>query len=330
MTHLLLPRLILALVTCSICSANAQNDTTPIAPVKLDDGYGEAFLNYRPYIIPEKKQEPEKQKAQVTPPPREVKPPEGKEKVTVEWLRKNYKLLEERSIDNPTETNVSAYLYAKRIVMDKAQRFSEVVAKVNNEDPLLNENNRVPYASSGAQSIRNANYLAQQEAVRELSKQGGVVIFVDGSCRFCAVQLPVLTAIKNNYGMEFLVVSIDGAKPKGFYGQTVTDNGLYQKLGLKLTPSVVYVPKPKGYAGDIDPNRYLIVSQGFYAQDELVKQIAYAGHSTQLLTKDTMRDLDVWDRGVASKEDLSTLKLDPNKPETFKQTLQPLLLKQYK
>ena len=318
--------LLLTLATSALQVTQAQ---TPMAPVKLNDRYGDAFLNYSPYVIPEKKREPKKQKPKAKEIPHETKP-EGKEKVTVEWLRKNYTLLEERSIDNPTETNVSAYLYVKRIVMDKAQRFSEVVAKVNNEDPILNENNRVPYASSGAQSIRNADYLAQQQAVRELAKQGGVVIFVDGSCRFCAVQLPVLNAIKNNYGMEYLVVSIDGAKPKGFSGHTLTDNGLYQKLGLKLTPSIVYIPKPKGYASAIDPNRYLIVAQGFYAQDELVKQIAYAGHNTQLLAKDTMRDLDVWNRGVASKEDLSTLKLDPNKPETFKQTLQPLLLKQYK
>lgn len=324
----LFQRLLLACAIGGLQAANAQTEPTPIAPVKLEDGYGDAFLNYKPYVVPEKKPKPEKQETPPKEPPRAAKP-EGSQKVTVEWLRKNYILLEERAIDNPTDANVSALLYTKRIVLDKAQRFSEAVTKVNNGDPLLNENNRVPYASSGAQSISNADYLAQQQAVRELALQGGVVIFVDGSCRFCVAQLPVLTAIKNNYGMEFLVVSIDGTKPKGFRGQAVTDNGLYKKLGLKLTPSVVYVPKPKGYAGDIDPNRYLIVAQGFYAQDELVKQIAYAGHTTQLLAKDTMRDLDVWNRGVASKDDLNTLKLDPNKPESFRQVLQPLLLKQY-
>ena len=323
-----LPLQVLIVFMLSACHlASAQTQFTAPAPVRLDDRYGDAFSNYSPYVIPEKKAVPDKKSSPKASAPTLKK--DGTELVTVEWLRKNYKLLEERSIDNPTETNVSAYLYARRIVMDKAQRFAEVVSKVNTEDPLLNENNRVPYASSGAQSVRNADYLAQQQAVRELAEQGGIVIFVDGTCRFCTVQLPVLSAIKNNYGMEYLVVSIDGTKPKGFIGKTVTDNGLYKKLGLKLTPSVVYVPKPKGYAGDVDPNKYLIVAQGFYAQDELVKQIAFAGHATQLLTKDTMRDLDVWNRGVASKEDLSTLKLDPSKPESFKQTLQPLLLKQY-
>ena len=328
MTTRLLQKFVLVFAASMLHTANAQTEPAASAAVKLDDRYGDAFLHYRPYIIPENKKVPDKPKPQAKETPAAVKP-EGKEQVTVEWLRKNYVVLEERAINTPTEVNVSAYLYAKRIVMDKAQRFAEVVTKVNNEDPILNENNRVPYASSGAQSIRNADYLAQQQAVRDLAVQGGIVIFVDGSCRFCEIQLPVLSAIKSNYGMQYLVVSIDGAKPKGFTGQVVTDNGLYKKLGLKLTPSVVYVPKPKGYVGDTDPNQYLIVAQGFYAQDELVKQIAFAGHSTQLLAKNTMHDLNVWNRGVASKEDLSTLRLDPNKPETFKRTLQPLLLKQY-
>jgi conjugal transfer pilus assembly protein TraF len=195
---------------------------------------------------------------------------------------------------------------------------------------MLNENNRIPYASTGAQTIRNADYFAQQQAVRELAEVGGLVAFVDGSCRFCAQQMPILTMLRNNFGMETLVVSIDGKAPKGYKGPIVKDNGLYSKLQLKLSPSVVFVPKPKAYNGEIDPNKYLVISQGFYAADEMVKLIAFAGHSTNLLSQSTMRDLDVWKRGVASTDDLQALKLDPNKPETFKEKLQPILQKQYK
>lgn len=298
--------------------------------VRLDDAYGDAFTNYAPYVAPAKKTEP-KQKPTVAATPSEVAKPEpkGEQKVDVEWLIKNYPLLEKRAIDNPTEANLSAHLYAKRIIMDKAQRFEEMHMKVVNEDPLLNENNRVPYASAGAQSIRNADYLAQQKAVRELAEVGGLVAFVDGSCRFCAMQVPILAMLKSNYGMETLVVSIDGRRPKGYTGPLVVDNGLYKKLDLKLTPSVVYVPKPKGYEGEADPNKYLVVSQGFYAADELTKLIAFAGHNMKLLTAETTRDLDVWTRGVASTQDLQSLTLDPDKPETFKKKLQPILLKQY-
>jgi len=315
------------LVSLSFAAGSyAQSDKT----VRIDDAYGDAFTNYAPYIAPQKKAQPKPK--QVTPPAltQEGKQePKGEQKVDVEWLIKNYPMLEKRAIDNPSEENISAHLYAKRIIMDKAQRFEEMHMKVVNEDPLLNENNRVPYASAGAQSIRNADYLAQQKAVRELGEVGGLVAFVDGGCRFCAMQVPVLAMLKTNYGMETLVVSIDGRRPKGYAGPIVVDNGLYKKLDLKLTPSIVYVPKPKGYEGDADPNKYLVVSQGFYAADELTKLIAFAGQNMKLLSAETTRDLDVWTRGVASTQDLQSLTLDPDKPETFKKKLQPILLKQY-
>jgi conjugal transfer pilus assembly protein TraF len=316
----------IAIAIAMAASASAQTDKT----VHLDDAYGDAFTNYKPYVIQGEKDK-EKPKAQPKIITQLTKPEqENKEQtVNVDWLIKNYPLIEKRAIDNPTEANISAYLYTKRIVLDKAARFQQIHTKVVNEDPILNENNRIPYASTGAQSIRNADYLAQQQAVKELSSVGGLVAFVDGSCRFCAQQLPILSTLQNNFGIETLVVSIDGKRPKGYTGPMVTDNGLFKKLDLKLTPSVVFVPKPKGYTDDKDPNSYLVISQGFYTADEMVKLIAFAGHSTKLLTSETMRDLNVWTRGVASNQDLQALKLDPSKPETFREKLQPLLLKQY-
>ncbi len=309
-----------------VVSSFAQADKA----VRLDEAYGDAFTNYAPYVVPQKKAEQKPKQSPATPQTQQAKQePKGEQKVDVDWLIKNYPLLEKRAIDNPTEANISAHLYAKRIIMDKAQRFEEMHMKVVNEDPLLNENNRVPYASMGAQAIRNADYIAQQKAVQELAEVGGLVAFVDGSCRFCAMQVPILTMLKTSYGMETLVVSIDGRRPKGYTGPIVVDNGLYKKLDLKLTPSIVYVPKPKGYEGEADPNKYLVVAQGFYAADELTKLIAFAGHNTKLLSAETTRDLDVWTRGVASTQDLQSLTLDPDKPDTFKKKLQPILLKQY-
>lgn len=295
---------------------------------RLQEAYGDAFVNYEPYR-PEVVPAASAPEPQAPAKPREVKPPQGKERVTVAWLRKHYDEIQDRALDNPTPDNVSAHLYTKRIILDKGQRFAEAVSLALRTDPVLNENNRVPYASSGSQSIQNANYRAQEAAVREMAKQGGAVVFVDSTCRFCSMQMPIIAGLQRAFGLEFIVVSLDGSRPAGYAGAVHRDNGLYGKLGLKLTPSIVFVNKPKAYSGQ-DPNRYLVVAQGYYAQDELVKQIAFAGHHTKLLSEGTLRDLKVWERGVASPEDLLNLELDPAKPETFKEALQPLLLKQYK
>ncbi|MFC5510404.1 conjugal transfer protein TraF [Massilia jejuensis] len=293
--------------------------------VRTDDSYGDAFLHYKPYVVKGKTAKPPETQVRAPAP----QPKKEDRKVDVKWLQENYKLLEERAIDDPTDENVAAYLYVRRIAMDKSQRFSEKVSEVTNTDPLLNENNRIPYASAGAQSIRSANRLAQEQATRELATAGGLVVFVDGSCRFCAMQMPIVSALRAQYGMEALVVSLDGKRPRGYSGPLVRDNGLYRKLDLKLTPSVVYVHRPRAYQDGKDNNQYRVIAQGFYTQDELVKQIAFAGHTTKLLSSQTMRDLAVWNRGVASTEDLGGLELNGNDPAAIKRKLQPLLQKQY-
>jgi conjugal transfer pilus assembly protein TraF len=317
-------RFLASLLLLSIASFVSAQD------VRTDDGYGDAFLHYQPYVVKGKEEKRSASRTAVQPP---VLPPapsrKEEQKVDVKWLRENYKMLEERAIDDPTDDNVAAYLYVRRITMDKSQRFSEKVIEVTNSDPLINENNRIPYASAGAQSIRTANGIAQEQATKELATNGGLVVFVDGNCRFCAMQMPIVTSLRAKYGMEALVVSLDGKRPHGYTGPVTPDNGLYRKLNLKLTPSIVYVYKPRAYKDGRDDNQYRVIAQGFYARDELVKQIAYAGHATKLLSASTMRDLDVWDRGVASTEDLGALRLNPNDPAAIKRKLQPLLEKQY-
>ncbi len=311
----------------AMTAMNAMADDTQR---QMGDDYGDAYVHYMPYVAPikpAKQPVPKPDQSRTTTPAEPVQ--SRPEAVTVDWLRKNYPLLEQRAIDNPTQTNVEAYLYAKRIILDKAQRFEEMDMKVINSDPLLNENNRIPLASMGAQSIAKANLDAEDQAVREMAKTGGLMVFVDGNCRFCSQQLPIIDRLDKQYGMQALIISIDGRTPKGYNGKVVRDNGMFRKLHLQLTPSIVYVPHPKAYRGS-DPNRYLVISQGFYAQDQLVKQIAYAGFETNLLTADVSQDLSVWDKGVAATTDLNQLKLDPNHPEQFRGSIDPILAKQYR
>lgn len=315
------------LTACISFGAVAQDSGRGI---RIDDAYGDAFTNYKPYIRPEQPKREQPKKAEATSNSPAPKAEKREQHVTAEWLAKNLPELQRRAIDNPTEENVAAEMYAQRILMDKAQRYEEARLSVVTKDPLLNENNRIPYASTGAQSIRNADYFAQQNAVKEMAASGGLMVFVDGTCRFCALQMPIVAMLRANFGMEALVVSLDGRKPKDFKGEVQKDNGLFRKLGLKLTPSIVYVHKPKAYQGEADPNTYLIVSQGFYTADELVKLIAFAGHNREVLSASVMRDLNVWRRGVASTADMQTLTLDASKPETFRDRVSPILEKQYR
>lgn len=301
-----------------------QDETT----VDLREDYAEHFLRYEPFQSRLKPEPASAPRATAPTPATQAPAASGASKVTVEWLRENYPLLEQRAMDDPSPVNVRAAAYVKRIVLDKASRYANAMQQAVLADPLLNENSRVPYASMGAAAIRTADLRAQASAVRELSKAGGLLVFVDSQCRFCKAQPPILDHLRHEYGLEYLLVTIDGAPIAGSAATVVRDTGVFAKLGLKLTPSMVFVPKPSGYQGK-DPNTYLVVSQGFYAADELTKQIAFAGYQKHLLADATMRDLAVWDRGILETTDLATLRLDPSKPETIPQKIEPLLMKRY-
>jgi len=317
-----------ASVSIAQSTGNERNDQGNSEPprIELREDYAEHFLRYEPLPARRKPEPASAPTPQAAAPARPAA--SGASKVTVDWLRTNYPLLEERAIDDPSPVNLRAAAYVKRIVLDKASRYASAMQQEVLADPLLNENSRIPYASMGAAAVRNADMLAQAAAVREMSKAGGLLVFVDGQCRFCKAELPILEHLHHEYGLEYLLVSIDGSTIPGAKAAAIRDTGVFGKLGLKLTPSMVFVPRPTAYQGG-DPNTYLVVSQGFYAADELVKQISYAGYQKHLLADATMRDLGVWDRGILDTADLATLRLDPTKPESIPEQIQPLLMKQY-
>ena len=312
----------LLLLSCLMLS---QGWAADMPAQNLGSSYNTDFLHYKPYVTRGKP-------TASAPVPLAAKPESSASQATavnVEWLRKNYPMILDRAINKPTPENAAAYLYATRLILDYSNNFTNAVQQALNTHPLLNENNRIPIASLGAQSEVRANLNAQEAAVRQLAQSGGLLVFVDSNCRFCAMQLPIVDAVRRDYGMDALVISVDGRNLPGYRGQLVKDNGLWSKLQLKLTPSIVFVNKPRAYQGD-DPNKYLVISQGFYAANDLVKQIAYAGFREKLLDEPTTRALDVWNLGVMKSQDLQQLKLDPNDPAAFRRTLDPLLLKQYR
>ena len=63
----------------------------------------------------------------------------------------------DKAIDNPSPENVAAYYYLQRVMMDKAQRFTDMARRVVMSDPLLDENQRRPIATFAA---NEANYQA--------------------------------------------------------------------------------------------------------------------------------------------------------------------------
>lgn len=303
--------------------------------VCIDDAYIGDFLKGKSWQ--RKSPKDEKSNGQTNKPSPEGKPQSRKQILTLDWARENYTRVEQMAWENPTKENIEAVMYLKRFIFDKGSNYSMRSGEILRENPLVDENNRIPYASMGQAATVKVNLESIENATKEMAEKGGVMVFVDSKCEFCKDMLQTVSHLKNYTQMPILVVSIDGKRPRGYsesLGPLVKDNGYFRLLGLQLTPSVVYIYKPD-YTKGVENNQYLIVSQGFYTLDQLQRSIAYAGYMSMrdkkeyagLLKPETARGLDAWNKGVISSSDLSRMEFDPSDPSSIKKALEPYLAK---
>ncbi len=269
--------------------------------------HGEAFFKeredgwfwYRDPVFPEKetpKEEP--------PPPRvnisveeseasgsdEEKPPI----FSVAWIRQNLDKLKERAIDDPTEENVAAYLYAQRVVMDKADEFSRVVQKVVQKDPLLDENNRFPFATAFRSPLLRAMGEAREEILKAVAQKAGLFFFFRSDCRYCHLQIPTIKRLADRYGFVVKPVSIDGKGISGV-GSFRLDQGQAKRLGIQVVPSLVLA---------IPPDTFVVMTQGFLTDTAVKKRILLAAEDQGLLSREDIRRIRPFERGLLDAERL--------------------------
>ncbi|PLY15316.1 MAG: hypothetical protein C0631_07585 [Sedimenticola sp.] len=133
---------------------------------------------YEDPIIPE--EEEEQPIPEIPPPPpaetaekKEVEPEKPK-MFSVVWLREQLPKLRERAIDDPSKKNVRTYLYAQRVMMDKADNFSNTWRRVVMTDPLLDENNRFPFATGFRAVSLRARSASQDKVMKMISEEAGI------------------------------------------------------------------------------------------------------------------------------------------------------------
>lgn len=271
------------------------------------DRKGEGWFWYQdPDLEPEPVDENRVKQQPITPaaadpkPPKAVEPPSYKrqevEPFSVEWLQKQMPVLLGRAIDDPTKENVEAYLYAQRVAMDKAQRYANQVQMVVANDPYLDENNRVPLSSFAKKDFLRYRGEGQTEAMEHLSKIGGLWVFFDSTCAFCPPQVSAVRDLAREFGFLTKFISMNGEAVPGLgQDEFVPNGGQAQRLGLRLTPTTVFV---------VPPDNYYILSQGMMSQDQLRDRLIVAADYNGLLPEEILKKLRVFDRGVLSTEDM--------------------------
>ncbi|WP_347987644.1 conjugal transfer protein TraF [Methylomonas sp. AM2-LC] len=209
-------------------------------------------------------------KVEVPPPTQATQiPPDEPAPLSSAWLRKNMESYLNQAIDDPSHENVAAFYYLQRVMMDKAERFTNAARYVVMSDPQLDETVRRPIATYAANEANHQASVAAERALKDIAGQAGILFFFRSDCAYCHVQAPILSMLERAYGFKVYAVSLDGLPmPNGLFGNFKLDRGQAALLGVEQTPAM-FLMKP--------PKKIVPLSQGVLSLEEMTGRILLAG-----------------------------------------------------
>lgn len=194
-------------------------------------------------------------------------PPPQQTTWTTKWIRQTLPRLRDLAVEDPSPTNVRAYLLLQRVAIDRAQRFAEVTTMVTQGNPSLDENSRFPLATTASQAQVSRTQEALTRAVAEIAKSSGLFFFFSSRSAYAIQDLPVVRTLELSTGMKILPVSVDGRGiDSSLFPNFVTDHGQAARLGVQTLPAFFLVRPPNMV--DVVP-----IGQGYLALDELEKRL---------------------------------------------------------
>jgi conjugal transfer pilus assembly protein TraF len=235
-------------------------------------------------------------------------PPTG----SVAWLKIMLPKLKEAAIDNPSETNIKAFFYAQRLMMDKAERFSRASIETIKNEPLLDEDLRYPASNAASDALADASTKQKDALLKLIAGDAALMLFFNGNdCVLCGQAVAALTGLENKYGFTVIPVSMDGASlPGGRYPNTQYDQGLAEHLGIITTPAIALI---------VPPNDVRIVSYSTVSMETAANRILASARDIGLITEQeysaTSRMAQI---GLISPEQIQDAPVDPTQdPDEF-------------
>jgi len=231
------------------------------------------WYEMEPFVIEEPDPEPEPPKSQAPP-----VAPEGPEPLSSQWFKDNLEKYQMLAIDNPTPENIELYMYLQKAMLDKAQRFSEMVTRVVQFDPYLDQNTRRPIATFGAATASRQALESRREVLGKIARQAGIFFFFKSDCQHCEIQAPLLKSLKELYGFQVFPVSLDGRPlPNDLFGRFERDRGQARAMGVIKTPAL--------FLGRPGTKEVLLLGQSSMARPQLEERIIEAAYEAGWITQ---------------------------------------------
>ncbi|UJF20209.1 conjugal transfer protein TraF (plasmid) [Vibrio sp. SS-MA-C1-2] len=262
------------------------------------------------YVDPKKEEEVKKEKP--TPPPPSASPATTSAKpLSSEWIRANWTVFRDAAIDNPSPENIRRLRNLQRVIMDKAQVFSEEFMKDVAQNSMLDETVARPTSSFGIIAHGREAYLAKKPLIEKIGQQAGFWFFYESDCPYCNKQAPLMKSIEN-MGIKTQAISIDGpALSSGLFADNfiVDRKGKYKELGVSRVPALFLVTH--------DGEFIIPVSQGILTQNEILEMTFKQSKAAGLITAeeyDSIADVKSMQRYTEFNEeniDVERLSTDP-------------------
>lgn len=205
--------------------------------------------------------------------------PKGPAPLSTAWFRENLQTYIDKAIDDPTKENVEAFYLLQRIMMDKAEDFSNASQTVVMGDPILDETTR---RSTDPSSLQIQDQLSEQQRNRLLKKtfeSAGLAFFFKKECDLCENQARILSYLQKRLDVEILAISIDGSTfDKGYLSDSIVfDNGQAKILDIQNGPAL-YLMAP--------PSKWIPLAHGSLSQEDIVTRVLLAAKEEGILSVD--------------------------------------------
>lgn len=241
--------------------------------------------------------------------------------LSAEWIKSAVESSRQAALDNPTDENVATYLYMNRLMLDKAEAFTDKAAQVSKSDPFLDESARIPISNAARGVVFAQQAQARNQILGELFTRGGIFFFFDSKCSFCKNQYELVKKLSQKYpAAEIRFISTDGRPLAGMRDEFWPDEGQFKTFGLTLTPSIVFA---------IPPAKVMILSQGLMALDELEARLVAAADREGLINDDIAKSAFIDRRGRLTNSDMQEGKELPDDPKELVKFLKSKLQKRY-
>ncbi|WP_226554738.1 conjugal transfer protein TraF [Celeribacter naphthalenivorans] len=222
---------------------------------------------------PEEEPAPE----QTAPPPvAEEKPkpetePEAPQKTYTEQIEEYRKQLDEikyRAVLDPTPENVQAYMEAQQHMSKQAAAFTDQWQRVLFKTPELDINTRFPMTQMGGAVYQDQIRVARENSLKQAAANLGFMVIVEDSavCGLCTPQLEVIKRMQANFGIEPIVVTVDGSFHP-LFPNAVVDTGQLNAFGLADVPRpTVALVEPR--SGIVEP-----IGSGLLTEDTILERV---------------------------------------------------------